>query len=217
MGIPKRTTTSEFNVTGVGPAWIKQSRTSFTVCSDFKGSDVLELTVIVADESRGNRFWDKHVLRSGEKPEEILYMRDALKSGKADVNYAYLQFGDKINQGISGSTVVSMQMVNERNLKYRFAYALAKALRADKFGANPDTAICAARVDIVIDFKVAQCVKTLKYPIVGTVPDHSAKPVMIDAQAMYVTATQQSLARNNQVTFEIDHCHYACDPDRSAL
>lgn len=214
MAIPKKTVVKNLKVREVGPHWEEHSTISFSVCSSFKADNSITVTTIVRNSLIGNRFWDKHILRKGEAPADVLYMRDALKSGKGDVNFGYQHFGDKVHQGVSASTVVDMNMIDERMMFYRFAYSLAKALRSQKFGASPDQVVHPGRVDLIVDFKVPKCVKSLKYPDKIGAPgkDHSAKPALHEAQAIYVTAVQRSLLVDGKISFEIDHCHYGCEP-----
>jgi hypothetical protein len=208
MGIPKNTETKWKNKP-VGDHWKQQSQLSFSVVSDFKGNEVLKVTVVVQDESHGNRFWSKHVLRKGEDPRDLLAWRDPLKSEKYEhASMGFSEYGDKIEQGVSGSTVVREDRVNIKDIYYRFAYALIKALRDKKFGNDPQNVICPNRVEVIVDFKEAQSVEQYTYPEVqGTnQKNHKAEPLRSRGKHMKVVATQKSKLNDQKIKFEIDHC-----------
>jgi hypothetical protein len=159
----------------------------WTIASAFDGKDVLTVTLILNNPASGNTFYDKHILRRGEDPSEILALRNAEKTGDGDKVNIASGMGIKAS-GAPASTVVVLDRIDFNKMIFCFAAGLVAAKNAGKFAAKNKN------VDVEINFDAADSVVTV-----------GKAGATARCQSMEVGAQLQADS-GDELTFEINHC-----------
>jgi hypothetical protein len=131
---------------------------SYTVCSDFGTDSYAEVCVKLQDESCGNTFYNKHVLRRGEDPKEILELRNSMRNASFDVDGIQKAQGMNIGlsaRGASASTVICLEKTDFNIMIFNFAQCLYEEYVKGTFAAQNQN------YEVQIMFKAAQCVYSL--------------------------------------------------------
>lgn len=165
---------------------------SCTVCSTF-GGDYPEVTLKLQDPASGNTFYDKHVMRRGEDPEEVLKLRNSMKKNRIDttrVNFASsMEIGLK-ESGVSGRTVIILDNIDHKNTCFIMANTLINAYENSRF---PTLGV---NVHVTLDFEIPGSVCHLKK---GATKPETFQTIIVGAQL------NSADDDDGEYTFSINH------------
>jgi len=167
------------------------NRMSYTVVSNFGGTDHLEVTMVLNDLGAGNSFYDKHVLRRGEDADEILTMRNAARGATLDperINTAVGMGMVLTDRGVPASTVVDLGRIDHQKMIFDFAQALVNAYREGTFTQTN------RNFDVDVVFSATDCVYTLRRAGGG----YHGQSIEVGAQLI--------ADGGDELTFAVNHC-----------
>src|SRR5256885_375531 len=99
----------------------------WTGSSEFGGSEVLVVTLILNDRSKQNMFFMKHVAGEKESAKDLLRYRTERNNIVADT------VGLRHQENLKANTVISLARINRESMAFSFASSLVAAERAGKF------------------------------------------------------------------------------------
>ncbi len=181
-----------------------QAVISFVVNSTFGMGGPHEVNLILLNKATNNNFYEKHVLRLDDDPEEVLGMRQALTAISIDkVGAALDRFGvvnDNKNtivmKNAPASTMLRLDKIDLKLALYHIAEAFLSQMYEDNFG-DYSTSDTSGNFDLSVTFP-AQCVEQR---------DRQGGVEMGNTMSVGGARKSRAVGDPARVSFDVNHCN----------